>query len=121
MKNTIALQTNQTTQKIQSSCIITFKGNEVVLTNKKRLSFELFFGEVIHQVINFFSKVTKLFKGLKIRKGNFEMKNHKEDKYMEEANKNCRQCFDSIGPSNYWESFRLQKEMQSAQNYFSGK
>ena len=112
MKNAITLQTNQNYMKSQTSCIITFKGNEVILTNKKRLSFELFFGEVIHHITNFFSKATKLFTHLELRKGISQMKNIKRDKYAENTQSNCGQCYDCTSPNTFWESYRIQKEMR---------
>ncbi|XMB73171.1 hypothetical protein RJI07_04455 [Mycoplasmatota bacterium WC30] len=112
MKNAITLQVNQKSKKSQSSCIITFKGNEVVLPNKKKLSFELFFGEIIHKITNFFSKGTKLFKELMLGKGISQMKNIKKAKYTKNTQNSYGQCFGCTDPKTYIDNFRFQKEMR---------
>ena len=76
------------------------------------MSYELFFGEVIHQGTNFFSNVTKLFADSRIRKGISQMKNIKRDKYAENTQSNCGQCYDCTSPNTFWESYRIQKEMR---------
>ncbi len=40
------------------------------------------------------------------------MRNIKRDKYAEQTQKNCRQCFGSMNSNTYWENYRIQKEMR---------
>lgn len=104
MKNAMTIKYNE---NMKTSCVVTYLGNEVALTNTEEKSLELLFGEMVHRFIGLFVRVAAKIK--KFREGKI-MKDFRKIKSEDHEDRRGNCFYDYKNMSNLWEDALISRQ-----------
>ncbi len=108
MKNTLLNQYNKNTLTKDRSCVITYSGKTVILTQSQDANFESLIREVFHKFVSGLVKIAKALKASKFRKGILNMLNNRKNTNSNRDVK-VNQISDLNGSTDFWDGVLIQK------------